>query len=57
MGIKGVHSRHNKTDIFFKGLLLVASKRHTLNNPARSVGIISNIETAPWMDALSKENF
>ena len=32
-------------------------ERHTLNNPARSVGIISNIETASRRDALSKENF
>ena len=38
-------------------LLLIASKRHTLNNPARSVGIIINIETASRRDALSKENF
>ena len=38
-------------------LLLIASKRHTLNNPARNVGIISNIETASRRDALSKENF
>lgn len=43
--------------ILLRGLLLIASKRHTLNNPARSVGIIINIETASRRDALSKENF